>query len=129
MAGLLTAFLAFAAPGWLSEVEERFGGLGWTLFSDETTEERITLVVVDEESIADIGPWPWNRSILGDLVPASMQAVHSFKYMILFIQAREGDDQLLGALLETMALLLRVPALDSNLESASIGVMSRCAWP
>ena len=129
LAGLLTAFLAFAAPGWLSEVEERFGGWGWTLFSDETTEERITLVVIDEESIADIGPWPWNRAILGDLVAAidasgAQLQIHD----IVYPEAREGDDQLLGALLETNgAVIAQVPALDSNLESASIGVMSHAA--
>ena len=30
--------------------------------------KRITLVAIDEESLAEIGPWPWSRSVMADLI-------------------------------------------------------------
>ena len=38
--------------------------------SDYALEERISLVVIDEPSIAEIGPWPWSRDVMAQLVSA-----------------------------------------------------------
>ena len=58
----------------LGVIEERVGALGWTLAADLTPEERITLVLIDEASIAEVGPWPWNRGELAILVNKGNEA-------------------------------------------------------
>lgn len=67
-AGALSAVILALFGEALSSIEERVGALGWTLFPDATLEERITLVVIDELSIAEIGPWPWSREVMARLV-------------------------------------------------------------
>ena len=69
-AGLLTYLAVVSAQTWLAQVEERIGALGWTLFSEKEREERITLVVIDEKSLAEVGPWPWTRDVMAQLVNA-----------------------------------------------------------
>ena len=73
--------------------------------------------------------WPGHGTgQLGDLVAAIDASGARQIHDIVYPEAREGDDQLLGALLETNgAVIAQVPALDSNLESASIGVISHAA--
>ena len=66
----LSALLLTVFGGALTVVEERVGAAGWTLFPDDSLEERITLVVIDEASVAEIGPWPWSRDEMAQLVSA-----------------------------------------------------------
>ena len=54
----------------LSSIEERVGALGWTLKPDSAPEQRVVLVVIDENSIAEVGPWPWSRNDMALLVSA-----------------------------------------------------------
>ena len=68
MAGVLTAALFSVFESSLLTVEERVGNLPWTLFADETSEERLTIVAIDEKSINQIGSWPWSRDVMADLV-------------------------------------------------------------
>ena len=54
---LLVLFLGSA----LTTLEERLGDLGWTLNAEDSLEQRITVVAIDEKSLAEVGPWPWSR--------------------------------------------------------------------
>ena len=49
-------------------LEEQVGSLSWRFFSDQTVEERITIVSIDERSLSELGPWPWSRTVMADLV-------------------------------------------------------------
>ena len=66
-AALLTSLILWVFTPNLSTFEERLGGLTWRLFSDDTLEERITVVAIDERSLAEIGPWPWSRDLMAEL--------------------------------------------------------------
>ena len=73
-AAVVSALVLVLFEGASSSIEERIGALGWTLSPDATIEERITLVVIDERSIAEIGPWPWSRGEMARLVSAISNA-------------------------------------------------------
>ena len=60
---LAVALYAGLRPAMVT-LEERLGALGWTLYVDPTEEQRITLVTIDEASLAEVGPWPWPRETL-----------------------------------------------------------------
>ena len=74
LAGILAVALNFAFSDALKTVEERLGVMGWTLTTDDAIEERITLVTIDEKSLAEVGPWPWPRQELARLVNAIDEA-------------------------------------------------------
>jgi len=126
LAGLATFALTFLAAGWLRPVEDRLGALGWTLFSDGGAEERITLVVVDEKSLAEIGPWPWPRGVMADLVNAIDQAGAQLQiHDIVYPEPRPGDEFFRDALLSASgSVIAQVPALDAMPGATSTGVMS-----
>lgn len=119
------AMLAFAAVftllfllvfrGSLQTFEEQVGALGWRLNPLAQTEERISIVEVDETSIARFGPWPWSRETMAQLSGALTNAGVDLQiYDIFFPEPRAGDAQFLTALQNTNAVLPQVPALQPD---------------
>ena len=92
-AGCLSAAILAVFGDSFNSIEERVGALGWTLFPDSALEERIFLVVIDEPSIAEIGPWPWSRDVMAQLVSAIDAAgaqlqLHDITYLSLGLAMR-----------------------------------------
>jgi len=116
--------LLLLRPG-LQTFEEQLGALGWTLFADTTEEQRITLVVIDEKSLAEVGPWPWSRQQLADLVNAIEQAGAQLQlHDIVYPEAKPGDAALLAALLSARgAVLAQLPILQPG-QSTRAGTMT-----
>ncbi len=116
VAALLCAVLAIAFRPALATLEERLGALGWTLFADSVVEERIILVTIDEPSIAELGVWPWSRSVMAELVNAIDAAGAQLQlHDIFYSEPAPGDDQLLAALQNSRgAILAQVPLLQSD---------------
>ncbi len=104
----------FAAS--LETLEERLGAQGWLLSADDTPEERITIVAIDEASLAEIGAWPWSRSDMARLVSGLNDAgVQLQLHDITYPEARDGDDELIAALSASRgAVLAQVPVLATN---------------
>ena len=76
IAGLVIAVLAFALPRQV----EPFDNLIYDAMVRATAEPFagsgvITLIDVDEQSLAEVGQWPWPRSHLADLVEQVNAAV------------------------------------------------------
>lgn len=114
-AGLLSAVLWLLFNANLHTLEERLGALGWTLDADDTAEQRITLVTIDEKSLDQLG-WPWSRQQMAELVNAIDSAGAQLQlYDIVFSEPRPGDDALLSALTNARgAVLAQVPVLASD---------------
>ena len=119
----VSALLMLSFEGVFSSIEERVGALGWTLFPDSTTEERITLVVIDESSIAEIGPWPWSRSEMARLVSAISDAGAQLQlHDITYPEPRAGDDEFLASLQASEgAVIAQVPVLVKQVNGSSTG--------
>ena len=114
VAGGLTLTLLLA-PG-LQTVEERLGARGWTLSPDTELEQRVTIVSIDEKSIAEVGPWPWTRQQMASLVNAIDAADAQLQlHDIVYAEARPGDAALLTALQNARgAVVAQIPALTSQ---------------
>ena len=133
-AAAITA-LVFSVPSLRSQlagVEERLGALGWTLAPDTTTESRIVIVAIDEQSLADVGPWPWARETMADLTRAIDAAGAQLQlHDIVYSEPKDGDQQLIAALTNARgAVISQVPVLAVNQsaglapETVRAGVMS-----
>ena len=127
MAGVLTAALFSVFESSLLTVEERVGNLPWTLFADETSEERLTIVAIDEKSINQIGSWPWSRDVMADLVESINAAgaqiqIHDVLYPI---GDRQGDDRFAEALLEDeKSIIAQLPVLQSQEPPLQSGMLT-----
>ncbi len=111
----------------LLSLEERAGALGWTLVPDAAPERRVVLVVIDEASIAEIGPWPWPREEMARLVRAIDGAGARLQlHDIVYPEARPGDGALLAALEASRgAVLAQIPVLAGrSADAADAGLMT-----
>lgn len=126
MAALVSMLVLALFGGSLSSIEERAGALGWTLFADSSPEERVTLVVIDEPSIAEIGPWPWPRIEMARLVSAIDSAGAQLQlHDITYPEPRAGDEEFLAALQAANgAVIAQVPVLTEQFSQSSVGVMT-----
>ncbi|ALO44768.1 CHASE2 domain-containing protein [Pseudohongiella spirulinae] len=121
---LVAVLLMLFSPG-LNTLEERLGAQGWLMLSDQQPEERITVVAIDEASLAEIGPWPWSREVMADLTrQLELAGVQLQLHDIVYPEARDGDDAFLAALQSARgAVLAQVPVLQS-VQTVRTGLMT-----
>lgn len=112
-------------------LEERLGSLGWTLSPDNSLEERIVVVAIDERSISEIGPWPWARETMAELTTAIDQAGAQLQlHDIVYSDPKAGDRALIQALSEAKgAVVAQVPVLKANsptdaIQNVQVGTLS-----
>ncbi|MDX1491399.1 MAG: adenylate/guanylate cyclase domain-containing protein [Pseudohongiellaceae bacterium] len=124
VAAVVTGLLLLVFGDGLRTLEERLGALGWTLSADETIEQRITVVAIDEKSL-EYESWPWSRETMARLVTAIDAAGAQLQlHDIVYPQSREGDDALIASLrAANSAVLAQVPVLDTR-QGVRTGQMS-----
>jgi len=126
---LLTSVVVFGLQ-WLFEeparlIEERTGSLVWQVKPDTTPEERVVIVAIDDESLQELGAWPWSRATFAELSnKLNEYGVTSQIYDLVFPEAREGDRQLNQALLANNALIGQIPLLDPQQKSYRTGELT-----
>jgi adenylate cyclase len=125
----LAAVLSFAVlatfrPSLLL-VEEQVGTLGWTLFADSTPQQNLPIVVIDEKSLAEVGPWPWSRTQMASLVTAIDNAGAQLQlHDIVYPDVKVGDELLLAALQASNgAILSQLPGVQPG-QATQSGTMS-----
>lgn len=116
VAGVLTALLVSVFDDSVQLLEENLGSLGWTLRSDSVPEQRISIIAIDEKSIAQEGNWPWSRDTMARLVSAlNGYGVQLQLHDIVFPESAPGDDALAAALRASSGTVLaQVPVLNSD---------------
>lgn len=126
LAAVALTFLVTALfqPG-LNTLEERLGQLGWTLAPVDELEQRITIVAIDERSLAEVGPWPWTRQQMANLVNAIDAAGAQLQlHDIVYAEEKAGDAAFLAALQATRgAVLAQIPDIQSGL-TVQTGLMT-----
>ena len=65
---VLAFALYLAAPGFLKTVENKLYDLHFTLRGVRPPGDHVTIVAIDDPSLAALGRWPWPRSILAQMV-------------------------------------------------------------
>ncbi len=109
----------------LNTLEERLGVLGWTLSPVDEIEQRITIVAIDEKSLAEVGPWPWTRQQMADLVTAiDIAGAQLQLHDIAYSEQKAGDDNFLAALQASRgAVLAQIPDIQPG-QTVQSGLMT-----
>ncbi|MBL4821476.1 MAG: adenylate/guanylate cyclase domain-containing protein [Gammaproteobacteria bacterium] len=125
MAALISSLLWLVFNDSLGTLEERLGALGWTVAPETALEQRITLIAIDEKSVAEIGAWPWPRQQMARLTTALNEAgVQLQLHDIVYSEPNTGDAELRLALeSSTGAVIAQVPALQTD-QIVRAGVMT-----
>lgn len=124
LAGVLTLAFGTLLRGGLANFEEQVGAAGWLLNPGVQTEERISVIAIDERSLEQVGAFPWPRETMARLAEALTAAgVQLQLYDIVFADPKQGDDVLAAALANTRAVLPQVPVLGAS-ENIRTGVLT-----
>lgn len=113
---VLTFFVTALFRPALNTLEESLGALGWTLAPVDELEQRITIVAIDERSLAEVGPWPWTRQQMANLVNAIDAAGAQLQlHDIVYSEEKAGDANFLAALQASRgAVLAQIPDIQSG---------------
>lgn len=81
-----------------------------------TTERRIIIADIDEQSLAEIGAWPWNRATLGQLIQRLDGEYHAaiIGLDIVFPDPRPEDTQLKSMFAQSPVVLAQVFDADDK---------------
>ena len=125
LAGLISLAVFALFNDSLRILEERLGAQGWLLSPQDQPEERVTIVAIDEQSLAEIGPWPWSRTDMARLTLALNEAgVQLQIHDIVYPEQREGDEAFIAALQASRgAVISQQPVIQSN-QQVQTGVMT-----
>jgi CHASE2 domain-containing sensor protein len=125
LAGLISLSVFALFNNSLRILEERLGAQGWLLSPQDQPEERVTIVAIDEQSLAEIGPWPWSRTDMARLTRALNEAgVQLQIHDIVYPEPREGDEAFIAALQASRgAVISQQPVIQSN-QQVQTGVMT-----
>jgi adenylate cyclase len=97
----LWGLACLALPQALQLASERGTDLVWRLVQTHQPERRVVVVDIDDESLSQVGPWPWTRPVLADLVRKLDAAGAGLKlFDITFPDQREGTVEFSRALSE-----------------------------
>ena len=99
----------------LYRFEERSGDLVWRLGADTRDERRLIVVDVNEQSLREIGPWPWPYATQAKLIEkiAALGARQQI-FDIVFTDSRPDSDALVRAVQQQRPVLAQVFTLEQG---------------
>ena len=112
--------------GALSRLETQSGDWVWRLTNlgaSPASERRVILVDINENSLQELGSWPWSRNQVGQLIEQIGEAGGQLQvYDIVFSEMRTGDDQMGRAIAKYHPVFSQVLALETPLDH-SVGIL------
>ncbi len=112
---LLVLLLRGGLAGTMYSLEEQVGGWGWQLAADSEPEQRFSIVAIDEQSLQQVGPWPWPRETWARLSDKLATAgVQMQLYDVAFPDAQIADADFAAALARNNGVLPQVPDLQNS---------------
>lgn len=101
LALVLSGLVGWSASALFKSVDERSDDWTWNWKTVGPLERRLVVVDIDEKSVQALGPWPWKRETVADLVRAINAEGAGIKlFDIAFPDESEGDPALKAALTE-----------------------------
>jgi len=95
----LLLFISTVAPNLFLYTDERSTDLLWRGLQTDTPERRVVIVDIDEKSIQQLGPWPWPRERIAEILGAIDAQGASLKILdIVFADPNVADGQFALAL-------------------------------
>jgi adenylate cyclase len=99
LALLVVLVLQTTMAPWLSSWNDRLSSRTWSLADSQTQERRVVVIDIDEKSVQALGPWPWPRDRVAQLLQTLDQQGVGLKVVdILFDGAQAQDPALKQAL-------------------------------
>lgn len=123
---LLTAsLLASLGATLIQPLQERVTDLIWRLGSSHEPEQRIILLDIDERSLQEIGPWPWDRTRIAQLMEQlTAQGAAQQIWDIVFTDPRAGDNALREQIAANAPVLSQIFALPGQGEEIHGGQLA-----
>ena len=122
---VLTLLLGFGFNSTLTTVQERLGALGWTLSPDQSLEQRIIIVDIDERSMAEIGAWPWPREVLADLTRIIDEAGAQLQiHDIAYPESTPADAEFAAALEQARGVVLAHNLVIQSEQTVQAGLLT-----
>jgi len=108
---LLWGGLTIWGKGFLPHIDEQSTDWIWQQISRSEPDQRLILVDIDDASINQIGPWPWPRRTMAELIgKLDQQGVGLKLFDVVFPDARDGTTELARALVASENLAPNVLA-------------------
>ncbi|EKE17084.1 MAG: hypothetical protein ACD_10C00629G0003 [uncultured bacterium] len=125
LACTLTTFLEVQRPELLNRFDEGLRDAFLRLSADTTPEQRIVVIDISEGAIAEIGPWPWPRGRVADLVEIllSTYRVQAVGLDIVFPEPGdpEGDARLAALAMHAPLTLAQIFDYTPRSNAISLG--------
>lgn len=133
LALLATALLWLLSDAWFGahfqHMQERLGDLAWRWGAAQEQEHRLIVVDIDEASLQAVGPWPWSRQTMAQLVQKLEDAgVKQQVFDIVMPESKAGDEALAAALGRGPAVLAQVMALEQGGASTAGQLGGALSW-
>jgi len=100
LATALVTLLALLAPGWLQSWDDRLTSRTWSLADPSAQEQRVVVVDIDEKSVQALGPWPWPRERVAQLLGALDQQGVNLKVIDILFDGPQAQDTVLRQALQ-----------------------------
>ena len=100
LATALVTLLALAAPNWLQSWDDRLTSRTWSLADPSAQEQRVVVVDIDEKSVQALGPWPWPRERVAQLLGALDQQGVNLKVIDILFDGPQAQDTVLRQALQ-----------------------------
>ena len=136
----LAGILAAAFREGLSAIDARLADLSWHLTARTDPEQRLVIIDIDEESLKELGAWPWPRQTLAAIANRLNDAGVALQAWDIVLDAPQpGDAELAAALKRGPAVLAAAfafPGQGAAIETGHLdqasrigGLRCRDPWP
>ena len=92
LAAVAVWLLQLAAPTALNAWNDRLTSRTWSLADGAAQEQRVVVVDIDEKSVQALGPWPWPRERVAQLLTALDQQGVSLKVVDILFDGQQAQD-------------------------------------
>ena len=114
----------------MQRFEERAGDLVWRFGADRKDERRLIVVDVNEQSLREIGPWPWPHATQAQLLEKiAGQGARQQVFDIVFTDARPDSGLLVDAVRQLRPVLAQVFTLEQGGQLSGGQLAGALDWP
>ena len=89
----LTVSIEWLRPGFAVSIDEALKDAVMQLQADPQPEDRLVVVDINEAALSDIGPWPWSRQQVADLVEILLGSYGASAVGLDIVFTEPGDTQ------------------------------------
>ena len=122
LAAAATLLAARYLPALVGAMDNHVATLAWRVLPERAAERRFVLVDIDEQSLREVGPWPWPRERVADLADRLKElGAGVVAFDVVFSESRPGDD-VLASRLQGM-VLAQVFSFPSQSADPAVGTL------